>query len=233
LLLVCELLLAREPAVTGLRALLSALQHGLITLLHALLALQLALLGLQQALLRALRPRALRLLGLQTLDALLQTVDTGLALLHVAVERALGALVALQGAHVLAVLAEIAQVLAILLQILTTEALLLPQLAPCRSVDRLCAWRTPDGRTASGWIHTIGAASEIASGFTGRCLRRRRPLRCSPLGRGHLRRRAWREGRPLRRRSLAKCRGGARHRGWRRRSRHCGRCGRPRHGWWS
>jgi hypothetical protein len=51
-------------------------------------------------------------------------------------------------------------------------------------------------------------------------LRGRRPLRCSPLRCSHLRRWTWRERRPLRRRSLAKCRGRTRHRGRRRRSRH-------------
>jgi hypothetical protein len=51
-----------------------------ITLLQALLALELALLCLQQPLLRALRPRAFRLLRLQLLHALLQAIDALLAL---------------------------------------------------------------------------------------------------------------------------------------------------------
>jgi hypothetical protein len=54
--------------------------RGLLELLPALLTLELALLCLQQPLLRALRPRAFRLLRLQLLNALLQAIDTLLAL---------------------------------------------------------------------------------------------------------------------------------------------------------
>ena len=54
--------------------------RGLLELLHALLTLELPLFCLQQPLLRALRPRAFRLLRLQLLHALLQPIDALLAL---------------------------------------------------------------------------------------------------------------------------------------------------------
>jgi hypothetical protein len=54
--------------------------RGLLVLLHVLLTLELPLFCLQQPLLRALRPRALRLLRLQLLHALLQPIDALLAL---------------------------------------------------------------------------------------------------------------------------------------------------------
>ena len=56
------------------------LQARLIALLHALLALEQAVLCLQQPLLRALRPAAFRLLRLQLLHPLLQTIDAVLPL---------------------------------------------------------------------------------------------------------------------------------------------------------
>ena len=56
------------------------LQARQITFLHALLALEQTGLGLQQPLLRALRPHAFRLLGLQLLRALLQAIDAALPL---------------------------------------------------------------------------------------------------------------------------------------------------------
>ena len=49
-------------------------------MLHTLLTLDLPLFCLQQPLLRALRPRAVRLLRLQLLNALLQPIDALLAL---------------------------------------------------------------------------------------------------------------------------------------------------------
>ncbi len=49
--------------------------RGLLELLHALLTLELALFCLQQPLLRALRPKAFRLLRLQLLNALLQAIN--------------------------------------------------------------------------------------------------------------------------------------------------------------
>jgi hypothetical protein len=54
--------------------------RGLLELLHTLLTLELPLFWLQQPLLRALRPRAFRLLRLQLLNALLQPIDALLAL---------------------------------------------------------------------------------------------------------------------------------------------------------
>jgi hypothetical protein len=56
------------------------LQARLIGLLQALLALEQPVLGLQQPFLRALRPKAFRLLRLQLLHALLQAIDAGLPL---------------------------------------------------------------------------------------------------------------------------------------------------------
>ena len=63
--------------------------RGLLELLHPLLPLELPLFCLQQALLRGLRPRAVRLLRLQLLNALLQPIDTLLAL-HALGRNALG-----------------------------------------------------------------------------------------------------------------------------------------------
>jgi hypothetical protein len=78
-------LLQLVDAVLALHAL--ARQHvalpflrGLLKLLHALLTLELALFCLQQPLLRALCRRALRLLRLQLLNALLQAINALLAL---------------------------------------------------------------------------------------------------------------------------------------------------------
>ena len=58
-----------------------------ITLLRKLLTLDQAVLRLQQSLLLALRPRALRLLRLQLLHALLQVIDAGLTLHSLARKR--------------------------------------------------------------------------------------------------------------------------------------------------
>ena len=84
-LLLLHALLQPIDAVLALHAL--ARKHvappflrGLLELLHALLTLELPLFCLQQPLLRALRPRAFRLLRLQLLNALLQAIDALLAL---------------------------------------------------------------------------------------------------------------------------------------------------------
>ncbi|WP_235976703.1 hypothetical protein [Bradyrhizobium archetypum] len=62
----------------GLRS--QPLQAGEITFVDALLALEQAALRLQQPLLRALRPETFRLLRLQLLHALLQSIDAALPL---------------------------------------------------------------------------------------------------------------------------------------------------------
>jgi hypothetical protein len=71
---------SRSCAPNGSRFRSQALQARLILSLHELLALEQAVLGLQQPLLRALCTWAFYFLRLQLLHALLQAIDTGLAL---------------------------------------------------------------------------------------------------------------------------------------------------------
>ena len=81
--------------------------RGLLDLLYTLLMLELALFGLQQPLLRALRPRAIRLLRLQLLNALLQPIDALLAL-HALARRHVARALLLRGLLLLDVLLALA-----------------------------------------------------------------------------------------------------------------------------